>query len=447
MGRNLTFKGGIHPLSKLRQGKLQTERLAIEVMPPPAVVSIPCAQHVGAPATPIVKVGDYVKKGQKIAEANGFISVPVHASVSGTVIEIREKPNKISKNVTNIVIQNDFAEAVSEEVTPKGDLADLSPEEIKNIIREAGNVGLGGAGFPTHVKLSPPADKPVGTVIINGAECEPFLTADHRIMLENPEGVIFGLKALMKALDVQLGYIAVEDNKMDAVEALGKALDTNAIRVKVLETKYPQGSEKQLIDAITGKQVPSGGLPMDVGVVVVNAASACAIAAAIRTGMPIIDRVVTVTGHIENPKNLLARIGTPISEVLDYCGGMKDGVKRLIAGGPMMGVPLDHINGVITKTTSGLLALGEDHIQNIKKSNCIHCGRCASVCPMHLMPMYISASAENYDWDKAEKYHAPDCMGCGCCSYICPANRPLAQSIRVAKDEIAKRARNQKVGG
>lgn len=445
MGRNLTFKGGVHPLPKLHHGKLQTEKCPIEVMPAPGVVSIPCAQHVGAPAKPIVQVGDFVKMGQRIAEPTGFVSVPVHASVSGKVIEIKDKPNKICKDVTNIIIENDFQDTLSEEVVPKGDLESLSPEEIKQIVLNAGNVGLGGAGFPTHVKLYPPEDKPINTVIVNGAECEPFLTADHRVMLEHPDEVILGLKAVMKALNVQLGYIAVEDNKPDAIQALNRALNTNTIRVKVLETKYPQGSEKQLIDSILGKQVPSGGLPMDVGVVVVNASSARAIAVAIKTGMPIIDRVVTVTGLVNQPKNILARIGTPIKDVIEFAGGFKDGVKRLIAGGPMMGVPLDHIEGVITKSTSGLLALGEEHIQNHKKSNCIHCGRCAAVCPMRLMPMYISAASDNYQWDKAEYYHALDCMGCGSCSFICPANRHLAQSIRVAKDEIlAARRKNKK---
>lgn len=440
---SVTFKGGIHPLPKLHHGKSQTEHLAIEYMEPPAIVSIPLAQHIGAPATPIVAVGDSVKKGQKIAEANGFVSVPVHASVSGKVIDIKYKPNKICRDVQHIIIENDFQETLSEEVVPKGDLAELSPEEIKQIIREAGNVGLGGAGFPTHVKLYPPEDKPISTVIVNGAECEPFLTADHRVMLEDPASVIFGLKAVMKALGVHLGFIAVEDNKPDAIEALQQALDTNTIRVKTLQTKYPQGSEKQLIDAILGKQVPSGGLPMDVGVVVVNASSVKAIADTIRTGMPIIERVVTVTGHVNHPRNLMVRLGTPIKDVIELCGGFQEGVKRFIAGGPMMGTPLDHIEGVVTKTTSGLLALGEDHIQNKTKFNCIHCGRCAEACPMRLQPFLISAAAEKYQWQKAEQHHAMDCMGCGCCTFICPANRHLAQAIRMAKDEIAKSRRRK----
>ena len=441
MGRERTFRGGIHPLPKLRHGKLQTQGLAIEQMPAPPVVSIPCAQHIGATAKPIVQVGEHVKLGQKIAEPTGFVCVPVHASVSGVVKEIVEKPNKICKPVINIVIENDFQDTVSEQVVPKGELGSLSPDDIRRAILEAGNVGLGGAGFPTHVKLSPPPEKPIDLVIVNGAECEPFLTADHRTMLERPESIVFGLRVVLRCLGIEKGVIAIEDNKRDAARAIEQVIDTAGITVQLLKTKYPQGSEKQLIESITGRQVPSGGLPMDVGVVVVNAGSVSAIADAITTGMPITQRVVTVTGHVKNPKNLMARIGTPLQDVVEYCGGFLPGVKRVIAGGPMMGTPLDHMRGVVTKTTCGLLALGEDHIQNMKKSNCIHCGRCASVCPMHLLPMYISAASDLYDWDKAEKYHAMDCMGCGSCSFICPANRHLCQSIRVAKDEIAKRRR------
>lgn len=444
MERSLTFKGGVHPLPKLRHGKAQTEHSPIEGMEPPARVRIPCLQHVGAPAKPVVAVGDQVKKGQKIAEAGGFVSVPAHASVSGRVTEIAQRPGPNGRNVTEIVIENDFQETWEESVAPKGSLDELTPEDIRQIIQEAGIVGLGGAGFPTHVKLSPPAEKPVSTIIVNGAECEPFLTADHRVMLEHPEEVIFGLKAMMKCLDIGMAYIAVEDNKEDAIAALAQALDTNTIRIKRLQTKYPQGSEKQLIDSILGKQVPSGGLPMDVGVVVVNASSAKAVAEAIQTGRPIIDRVVTVTGHVRMPKNLLVRIGTPIDEVLEAAGGLLLGVKRLVSGGPMMGLALASTDGPVTKTTSGLLALGNDHIQNLIHYPCIHCGRCASVCPMGLRPMYISLAAEQYDWEKAEKYRAMDCMSCGCCSYICPANRPIVQAIHIAKDAIAASRRKEK---
>lgn len=444
MERSLTFKGGVHPLPNLRHGKMQTEHCPIEVMEPPAILSLPCSQHVGAPAKPIVAVGDQVKKGQMIAEAAGFMSVPVHASVSGKVTAIVEKPGPAGRKIANIVIENDFQETLDEGIVPKGGFEDLSPEEIKKIIWDAGIVGLGGAGFPTHVKLSPPPEKPISTVIVNGAECEPFLTADHRIMLEHPECIIYGLKAVMKCLGVGIAYIAVEDNKQDAIDVLNQALDTNTIRIKKLQTKYPQGSEKQLIDSILGRQVPSGGLPMDAGVVVINASSAKAIADAIRKGMPIIDRVVTVTGHVRDPKNLLVRLGTPIADVVDAAGGFLSDVKRFISGGPMMGLALDSVDGPVVKTTSGLLALGDDHIQNLIKYPCIHCGRCASVCPIGLRPMYISLAAERYEWEKAEKYRAMDCISCGSCSYICPANRSIVQAIHIAKDAIAANRRKEK---
>jgi len=443
MANKLTFKGGVHPLPKLHYGKSLTNTCAIEKMPPIPLLSVPCAQHIGAPATPVVQVGDRVKKGQKIAEPCGFVSVPVHAPVSGTVKAIVKRLNKAAQEITYIDIENDFQEEVDESVLPKGDLKDLSSEEIKKIILEAGNVGLGGAGFPTHVKLYPPDGKKINTIIINGAECEPFLTADHRVMLEYPGDVIFGLKALMRSMGVQLGFIAVEDNKPDAIETLERALDTNTIRVKTLKTKYPQGSEKQIIDAVLGRQVPSCGLPMDVGVVVVNASSAKAIADAILTGMPLIERVVTVTGYVNQPKNVLAKLGTPLRDVLEFCGGFKPGVKKIIAGGPMMGVALDSIDGVVSKTTSGLLALGDQYTRTKKASNCIRCGRCAEVCPIGLLPMYISIASDNYEFDKAEQYHAMDCISCGSCSYVCPANREIAQSIRLAKDEIVKARRKK----
>ena len=302
---------------------------------------------------------------------------------------------------------------------------------------------MGGAGFPTHVKLSPPPEKTIDAVIINGAECEPFLTADHRLMLEQPETIIFGLKAVMKVLGVKSGYIAVEDNKPDAIEALNKALDTPEITVKVMQTKYPQGSEKQLIDTITGRQIPSGKLPMDVGVVVVNVSSARAIANAIKLGRPNIDRVVTVTGSINKPANLLVPIGTKIQDVVDYCGGFKENTARIVSGGPMMGQVMVDTEGPVTKTTSGILGLDENLVAHGKLYSCMRCGKCASVCPIHLQPYFISAAVEKNLFETAEKYHAMDCMSCGCCSYVCPANRPLAHLIRVGKDQIAAARRKQ----
>lgn len=439
----LSFKGGVHPLPKYHHGKYLSQDQPIETLKAPAVVSIPCSQHIGAPAKPIVSVGDRVCVGQKIGEAVGFVSVPVHASVSGIVKEIVQKPNHLGKNVEHIVIENDFEDEISKEVVPKGSIENLTAEEIKAIIKEAGNVGLGGAGFPTHVKLSPNADKKINTLIINGAECEPFLTADYRMMLEHAPEIVGGINAVMKVLDVKLAFIGVEDNKPQAIEALNKAIGSNNIHVKVLETKYPQGSEKQLIETILGRVVPSGGLPMDVGVVVLNASSAKSINDAIRAGMPLIERVVTVTGGVAQPKNLLARIGTPLSDLIDACGGLTEGVFKIVSGGPMMGQAMEDANGVVAKGTSGIVALDGRFAKPVHESNCIRCGRCVSVCPMGLRPLYISAAAEKEDFEKARQLRAMDCMSCGSCSYICPAKRDLAHIIRLAKDQIGAQMRKE----
>jgi len=429
-------------LPREHHGKGQTAALPIEEFSAPKIISIPCAQHIGAPAVPIVQVGDEVKKGQVIGEAKGFISAPIHASVSGKVIEISVKKDTALRDVTYIVIENDFKETAHKR-TQLRPLEELDADTLKDIVWHSGNVGLGGAGFPTHAKLSIPEGKHVDTLIINGAECEPFLTADHRMMVEHPVDMIYGVQAFKKALGVDRAIFAIEDNKPDAIEAIEKAAEGKGVEVLVMKTKYPQGSEKQLIEVAVKRQVPSGGLPMDVGVVVINASSCVALAHELKSGMPLIERVVTVTGAVAHPKNLMVRIGTPIKDVLEYCGGMLPEAKRLVLGGPMMGLAVSDTNGVVTKTTSGILALTEKHIQIPKTQNCIRCGRCASVCPMHLEPMYITAAADREDWDKAEKYHAMDCMGCGSCSYVCPANRFLAQTIRVAKEVIAANRRKE----
>ncbi len=432
---SLTFKGGVHPLKEIYEGKKLTEKCAIEEMPAGHIVKIPLSQHVGAPAEPIVKTGERVLMGQKIAEAQGFVSVPVHASVSGVVMEITQITGANGKPVQAIVIENDF----KDEALPfrEEDIEALSAQEIIERIKEAGNVGMGGATFPTHVKLSPPEGKSVNLLILNGAECEPFLTADYRLMVECPKRVIMGVKILMRALGIKKAIVGIEDNKPEAIQKMTAAVDTHAIRVVDVETKYPQGSEKQLINAITGRVVPAGGLPMDAGVVVVNVGSAKAIADAFCVGEPLYRRVVTVSGAVKNPKNLLVRFGVSAREVLEYVGGPSSEPLKILSGGPMMGLPLPTLDCVVTKGFSGLVVLDSQYTKKQKETNCIKCGKCADVCPMNLMPMMISASAVFEDFEKAEKYNAMDCMSCGCCSYICPAKKPIAQNIKFAKDMIS----------
>lgn len=438
----LTFRGGIHPSYK----KEYSSKKVLERAEGPEIVYIPLQQHIGAPAIPIVEVGDEVKLGQKIGEQQGFVSCNVHSSVSGTVIAIepREVPGGSSQC---IAIKNDFKEELHKSVKPKGNLEDLSKEDIISIIKEAGIVGMGGATFPNHVKISPPPDKNIEVVILNGAECEPYLTADHRLMVEYPEDVVFGLRALMKALDVSKGFIGIEINKPDAIEAIENvAKEYSDIEVVSLEVKYPQGAEKQLIYACTGKEVPSGGLPMDAGAVVDNVGTAAQIAKSIKTGLPLVERITTVTGScIKEPKNLITKVGTIVSEIIDQCGGFKEDKKvgKVIMGGPMMGIAQYTTDIPTNKGSSGILCLDEKESRTPKPQNCIRCGKCSEVCPAFLQPLYISAYSLRDEFAGAEEYRALDCIECGSCSYICPARRPLLQSIRNAKKEILTLRRKQ----
>lgn len=439
----LTFKGGIHPPYR----KEYTEKKALERAKSPKVVYIPLQQHIGASATPIVKVGDEVKLGQKIGEKQGFVSSNVHSSVSGKVIGIEEHELPGGRGLC-IVVENDFKEELHESVKPKGNLENLSKEDIISIITEAGIVGMGGGTFPTHIKTSPPSDKQIDAVILNGAECEPYLTADHRLMLENPEDVVFGLKILMKALNVSKGYIGIEVNKLDALESIKKeAQKYSDIQVIPLKVKYPQGAEKQLIYACTGKEVPSGGLPMDVGVVVNNVATAAQIAQTIKTGMPLVERITTVTGScIKEPKNLIVKVGTLVFEVIQQCGGIKEdkNLGKVVIGGPMTGIAQYTMDIPVNKGESGILLLDEKESHKQKPQNCIRCGKCVDVCPAFLQPLYISAYSLKNDFESCEKYRVLDCIECGSCSFVCPSARPLLQSCINAKREIvAKKERYQ----
>lgn len=437
----LSFRGGVHP----PHFKEPTARLSIEKAAEPKIVTIPLRQHIGAPCEPIVKPGDNVKVGQKIGEASAFVSAPIHSSVSGVVREVKEKLTP-SGEVKCVVIESDGLNELHESVVSKGDIESLSAEEIKNIIKEAGIVGMGGAGFPTHVKLSPPPDIKIDTIILNGAECEPYLTADHRLMLENPQDIIYGLKAMMKATSVEKAYIGIEDNKPDAIASMKEAAkDEEGINIVGLKTKYPQGAEKQLIYACTQREVPSGGLPMAVGVIVNNVGTSAAIANAIKNGMPLVERICTITGKgIKEPKNLLIKVGTNFKEIIDQCGGYNGTPGKIIMGGPMMGISQHTDEIPSTKTTSGILVFSPEEAKLPKPRPCIKCGKCVEICPAFLQPVYISAYSLNNMHENAEKYNALDCIECGSCSFICPSKRPLLQSIRVAKREILAKKRKTK---
>lgn len=429
-----TFRGGVHP----PYCKEATKDKALKKADVPKMVIIPMQQHIGAPCEPLVKKGDEVKLGQKIGESKGFVSAPVHASVSGKVIAVEPRLHNSGQKVMSVVIESDGLDTLHESIEAPKKLEDLSSDEIKDLVKGAGIVGLGGATFPTQVKLSPAPEKKIEAVILNGAECEPYLTADHRLMVEKAEDIVFGMKAILKALDVKKGYIGIEDNKPDAIEAIQKALGNDSdVTIYSLHTKYPQGGEKQLIKAITGKEVPSGGLPADVGVIVQNVGTAAAIADTIKTGMPLIERAVTITGSgVKEPQNLLVRLGVPVSDVIEQCGGFSQEPKKIILGGPMMGAAQSSTEIPVVKGTSGILVLNKEEARIPDPSPCIRCGRCVEICPVYLMPLYISSYALNEMYDQAADFHALDCIECGSCSYICPSRRPLTSSIRLAKREI-----------
>jgi len=429
-----TFPGGIHP----PYNKSFTSNKPVEKAILPKQVIIPMSMHVGAPCEPVVKVGDMVKKGQKIGEAKAFVSAPIHASISGKVKAVEPRQHPSGGMVMSVVIESDGKDESYEGITPPKPLAELSPDEIKNLIREAGIVGMGGAGFPTQVKLSPPPGKTIDTIIVNGAECEPYLTADHRLMVERSEDVVLGLEAIMKATGVKNAYIAIEDNKPDAIKSMKKVVQgKQGIEVVELATKYPQGGEKQLINAVTGREVPSGGLPMDVHVIVDNAGTCAAIANVLRTGMPLIERITTVTGSgVKEPKNILIRIGTPFEDVINQCGGFIGKPGKVIMGGPMMGQSQSLLEVPVVKGTSGILILEQRDVKISEQMACISCARCVDACPIHLLPTRLGKFAERGMWTEAEQYHAMDCIECGCCSYVCPAHIPLTQLIRLAKNHI-----------
>lgn len=440
MSRRFTFKGGIHP----PHSKAQTESLCIEIFPAPGKVIIPLQQHIGAPAKPVVKRGDRVSIGQLIGEAGGFVSSPVHSSVSGTVLSIGPFPHPMGKHVIAVEIENDGTDQKQAFDSLDKPWREAAQGELIQKVQAAGIVGMGGASFPTHVKLSPPSNKPIDILIINGAECEPYLTADHRLLLERTEDFLTGVLILKKILGAKKCFISIEENKPDAIKLIADQLsegDYKDVTLARLQAKYPQGGEKQLINAVTGRSVPSGGLPMDAGCVVQNVGTALAVRDAILDGSPLYERVVTVTGPtVKNPKNLLVRIGTPIRSLLEACEADLKATRKVIMGGPMMGIAQSDLDAPVIKSTSGLLAY--DKVQpGLREYPCINCGQCVQVCPIHLVPSRLAKFIEKENIDEAVQWNVMDCMECGSCSYVCPSKINLVHFMKLGKFHVqAKRA-------
>lgn len=433
----LTFTGGIHPYD----GKDLSKDKPIKAILPKGELVYPMSQHIGAPAVPVVAKGDHVLTGQKIAEAGGFVSAPIYATVSGTVKAVEPRRVVTGDLVTSIVVEND---GKYEEVSygPVKPLEELTKEEIIGLVREAGVVGMGGAGFPTHVKLSPKEPEKIEYIIANCAECEPYLTSDYRRMLEEPEKIVSGMKVILRLFDHAKGILAVEDNKPDCVELLKKlTADEPDITVKALKTKYPQGAERQLIYAVTGRAINSGMLPADAGCIVDNVDTVVAVNQAVREGRPLMHRIVTVTGDaIADPRNFIVRIGTNYHELVEEAGGFKTEPEKIVSGGPMMGFALFGLDVPTTKTSSALLCMTEDEVSRYEPSACINCGRCVEVCPGRVLPSKLADFAENGDDEKFLAYNGMECCECGCCSYVCPAKRPLTQEIKsMRKIQLAKR--------
>ena len=432
-----TFRGGVHPA---HGSKAQTQGLATRSFVSDTVRII-MNMNIGAPSQPCVAKGDHVKIGQVIGEPVGFLGLPVHASVSGAVVSVEPIPYLSEQPAVCVTIHNDFADEWVE-LHPLGSVETVDPALIIPAIKNAGICGLGGASFPTHVKLSIKPEQKCDCIIANGAECETHLTCDHRLMLENPVRVVDGLRAAMRAINVKEGIIAIEDNKPDAIEAMRKACQgREGVRVQVLKTKYPQGGEKQLIEAVTGRQVPSGGLPIQAGVIVMNVATCAAVADAVIDGKPLVERIVTVTGAVRQPANLRLRIGTITEDIIGECGGFSGDVGKVIFGGAMTGMCAPNTSIPIAKATGGILVLDKQDAASVEEGPCLRCGKCVEVCPIGLHPLKIKIAADADRIDECKRLHVMDCTLCGSCSFICPAHRWLTASFKVAKQKLAAQAK------
>lgn len=430
-----TFKGGIHPY----EGKELSENKPVQVLQPKGEMVFPLSQHIGAPAKPLVAAGDQVLVGQKIGEPGGFISACVISSVSGTVKTIEPRMVANGSMVPSVIIENDGKFQTVEGFGKERDPKTLSKEEIRNLVKEAGVVGLGGAGFPTHVKLTPKDESKIDTIIVNGAECEPYLTSDYRMMLEEPESIIKGLNIILQLFDNAKGVIGIESNKPEAIKLMTELVkDEPRITVCPLQTKYPQGGERTLIYAVTGRKINSTMLPADAGCMVDNVDTVISIYNAVAKGIPLIRRIITVTGDaIANPQNYNVRTGTSYTELIEASGGFKTEPEKVISGGPMMGQALFNFNIPVTKTSSALTCLTKDEVAGNAPTACIRCGRCVKVCPGNIVPQMIMDAAERSDLERFVKLNGMECCECGCCAYICPARRPLTQAFREMRKEVA----------
>lgn len=436
-----TFSGGVHPLKSQHEGKSPTRDLPVREFIAKSVC-IPMGMHLGAPSSPCVQKGDIVKMGQVIGEPVGGLGIPVHASVSGEVVDVSEKPYTAGKPVMCVTIKNDFKDTWADDIEGLGEAETVDTSKVIPAVKAAGICGMGGATFPTHIKLSVPEGQTCDTVIINGAECETYLTADDRLMRENASRIIDGLRIVLRTLNAEKGVVAIEDNKPEAIRAMQEAAKgRDNVTIMPLATKYPQGGEKQLIYSVTGREIPTGKLPLAVNTIVLNVGTAKAIADAIIDGKPLISRITTVTGDVKEPANLRLRVGTLIGDAINECGGFASTPGKIVLGGAMTGIAVADDSIPMAKATNGIVVYDEKSARDIDEKACIRCGRCIDACPMGLEPYIIKYACEDDNMEAAKALNVMDCTVCGCCSYVCPANRWLTGTFKFMKDEITLAAR------